>query len=197
MGTRHLICVKKDNEYKIAQYGQWDGYLDGQGKKILSFLKDKKNIEKLKNNLNKIRFIDDVKDKDLIEAYDKNAPQWSNAPDKRTKEQLHWFETYMTRDLSSDILINIADSSDDSILLRNEIAFAGDSLFCEYAYVIDLDKNTFEIFKGFNKNPLDENDRFYAYKQDGEYHPIKLLKTYDLNKLPTEKQLLKLDKDAE
>ena len=166
-------------------------------KKILSFLKDEENIENLKNNLNKIRFIDDVKDKDFIESYDKNAQQWSNEPDKRTKEQIYWFETYMSRDLGSDILINIADSSDDDILLRNEIVFAGDSLFCEYAYVIDFDKNTFEIFKGFNKNPLDENDRFYAYKQDGEYYPIKLLKAYNLNKLPTEKQILKLDKDAE
>ena len=40
MGTRHLICVVKDNEYKLAQYGQWDGYPEGQGVNILRFLRD-------------------------------------------------------------------------------------------------------------------------------------------------------------
>jgi len=31
MGTRHLICAKINNEYKLSQYGQWDGYPSGQG----------------------------------------------------------------------------------------------------------------------------------------------------------------------
>jgi len=26
MGTRNLTCVMKDGQYKVAQYGQWDGY---------------------------------------------------------------------------------------------------------------------------------------------------------------------------
>ena len=30
MGTRHLIAVQLDGEYKIAQYGQWDGYPEGK-----------------------------------------------------------------------------------------------------------------------------------------------------------------------
>lgn len=39
MGTRHLICVQHNNEYKVAKYGQWDGYPSGQGAGILEFLK--------------------------------------------------------------------------------------------------------------------------------------------------------------
>ncbi|MHC5949058.1 hypothetical protein ACVXZ3_04645 [Providencia hangzhouensis] len=41
MGTRHLICVAKDGDYKVAQYGQWDGYPSGQGLTLLTFLRDK------------------------------------------------------------------------------------------------------------------------------------------------------------
>lgn len=26
MGTRHLTAVVIDGDYKVAQYGQWDGY---------------------------------------------------------------------------------------------------------------------------------------------------------------------------
>ena len=37
MGTRHLTAVHVDGEYKIAQYGQWDGYPEGQGMTALTF----------------------------------------------------------------------------------------------------------------------------------------------------------------
>ena len=39
MGTRHTTAVKQNGEYKVAQYGQWDGYPEGAGVSILSFLK--------------------------------------------------------------------------------------------------------------------------------------------------------------
>ena len=38
MGKRYLTCVVKDGGYKIAQYGQHDGYPEWAGKNILSFL---------------------------------------------------------------------------------------------------------------------------------------------------------------
>lgn len=31
MGTRNLTAVYLDGEYKIAQYGQWDGYPKDKG----------------------------------------------------------------------------------------------------------------------------------------------------------------------
>lgn len=31
MGTRNLTAVYIDGEYKVAQYGQWDGYPEGPG----------------------------------------------------------------------------------------------------------------------------------------------------------------------
>lgn len=37
MGTRHLTAVFVDGEYKVAQYGQWDGYPEGQGLTCLEF----------------------------------------------------------------------------------------------------------------------------------------------------------------
>ena len=40
MGTRHLIGVITGGRYKVAQYGQWDGYIKGgQGEAVLEFLK--------------------------------------------------------------------------------------------------------------------------------------------------------------
>lgn len=176
MGTRHLIVVKKDNKNSIAQYGQWDGYPEGQGRDILRFLQDKKAVNKLRESLSKIRFIDGKRDKDFLDSYDKNAPKWSNDLDNRTPEQIRWFETYMTRDLGANILSNIANSEDNEILLRNETEFAKDTLFCEYAYIIDFDKNTYEVYEdGFEK----------------------LLASYSLDKLPSEAEICKLGKEED
>ena len=56
MGTRNLTMVIQNQETKIAQYGQWDGFPDGQGITILTFLQDKSNVEKLKQIIPNIRF---------------------------------------------------------------------------------------------------------------------------------------------
>ena len=56
MGTRHLICAISDDEYRIAQYGQWDGYPEGQGAAILEFLKSPM-VEQLRKNLERCSWI--------------------------------------------------------------------------------------------------------------------------------------------
>jgi hypothetical protein len=157
MGTRHLVTVRNEGEYVVAQYGQWDGYPSGQGITILGFLNSEGNIEKLKEALKKVRFIDfKGRDKEFIEEYEKNAPEWSSDPDNRTFEQRRWFKSYCSRDVGGEILENIAVSTDSEILLKNSLDFGDDSLFCEYAYTIDLDKNTFEIYEDFKGNPIKE-----------------------------------------
>jgi hypothetical protein len=37
MGTRHLIAVQLGGEYRVAQYGQWDGYPDSAGIDVLFY----------------------------------------------------------------------------------------------------------------------------------------------------------------
>lgn len=185
MGTRNLTIVVQNNEPKIAQYGQWDGYPDGVGVGILSFLKEDGNLDKLKANLSKCRFLDEKGiDKDFIESYEKNTPNWSNEPDNRTPEQKEWWSTYMTRDLADEILTNVANSNLDEIILGNRYEFAVNSLSCEWAYVIDLDKNTFEVYEGYNQSPLSETERFFPLGQYDEYYPVKLAKSFDISSLP-------------
>lgn len=83
--------------------------------------------------------------------------------------------------------------------LENRLSFAADSLFCEWGYVIDLDKNTFEIYQGFNEDPLSDNERFYFLEEESkkewregytQYHPIKFVIAYNLDDLPEEKDFL-------
>ena len=65
MGTRHRQSViTKDGDLKIQQYGQWDGYPEGQGKDILNYLKNG-DLEKYQENLNKIPLINDEQIKEI------------------------------------------------------------------------------------------------------------------------------------
>jgi len=195
MGTRNLIAVHMGGEYKIAQYGQWDGYPEGQGKDIIDFLAGEGNIERLKSALVRCRYMEpEGRDKDFLDEYEKNAPEWSSQPDNRTPEQKRWFATYISRDLGAEILDNVASSDNAEIVLKDSISFAADSLMCEWAYVIDFDVNTLEVFKGFNKIPLGDEERFKDAIADDdaskEYLPVCLAAKYDLSCLPTIEQMI-------
>ncbi|ACL06283.1 hypothetical protein Dalk_4605 [Desulfatibacillum aliphaticivorans] len=187
MGTRNLTAVFQDGEYKVAQYGQWDGYPSGQGLTILNFLTSQGNIDRLKDGLKKVRFLDDEKDAEFIKAYNDAAPEWSSDPDNRTPDQIHWCKTFASRDIGGGILESIASATEDEILLQNNIDFAGDSLLCEWSYVVDLDKGTLEVFEGFNNTELDPSERFASFKcEHNEYKQVKHKWTFKLDMLPLE-----------
>lgn len=154
MGTRNLtMVIDLEGSTKIAQYGQWDGYPEGQGVTALEFARDRKKMDNLLSNLYKCRFLDkDGKDKDFIDLYNKNAPQWSNEPDKRTDEQKKWWSTFMTRDLGAEILENVSDFNGDEIILDDSSDFIKDSSFCEWAYIIDFKEGLFKVRCGSKKD---------------------------------------------
>ena len=49
MGTKNLTVVVKDNEIKLSQYGQWDGYFRYAGTKFLEFVKNNLQAKSKKN----------------------------------------------------------------------------------------------------------------------------------------------------
>lgn len=166
MGTRNLTAVMLNGEYKIAQYGQWDGYPSGQGLTALEFLRDA-NIADFKKSVSECRFLS------------------SDELDELGKTDWKKTHAHLSRDRAAEIL-GLVDGGVRE--LKNSIGFAGDSLFCEYAYIVDLDKETFEVFEGYNKNKVIEG-RFttgmeFLENTDG-YHPVVLIKEYSLNDLPT------------
>lgn len=198
MGTRNLTMVVHKEETKIAQYGQWDGYPSGNGIRILTFLRNKKRVEKLRNKLSRVRFSTKA-DEDRVQKFLDGigcSDGWMTMDQSALYQQEFPF---LTRDLGAGILEAVANSKAKEIVLTDSTDFAGDSLFCEWAYVVDLDKNLLECYSGFNKEPLAENERFSKLPNtDSGYKGIRLLKTYELDKLPTKKVFVKeLDKIAE
>lgn len=184
MGTRNLTCVYMNGEYKVAQYRQWDGYPEGLGTYILKFLKSV-NIQLFKNAVSKVSFLtkeefDDINK--VIKATRETIPDYD-----WTKDFPH-----LSRDCGGEILNQIVFNGVTKV--KNSLDFAKDSLLCEWGYVIDLDMNKFEVYSGFNREPLTASDRFYfngeKAENDYEYYPIKKIAEFDLNDLPTEEEFL-------
>lgn len=191
MGTRHLTCVFLDGEYKVAQYGQWDGYPAGQGRTCLEFLQKHGHGEDLE------RFKRHVRNCFWITAEEVEKINTRIREDKEFGSK--WQDVYpeLSRDTGAEILETIYNANKDVIKLNDDLSFAADSLFCEWVWVVDLDKGTFEAYKGFNHTPLDEDERFYHFGEDENgtmtgkraysgdvYYPVRLVGCYKLDDLP-------------
>lgn len=182
MGTRHLIAVALNGKYKVAQYGQWDGYPSGQGKTVLEFL----------------RTVDLVAFREKIKA-----TRWLTKADiAKVNKTANWPAAYphLSRDAGAKIL-QMVMAADEPLRLQNSISFAGDGLFCEWAYVVDFDKMALEVFSGFHKEPTPPESRFpsgadWLSHSDG-YAPVRLVATFSLNCLPDLETFLKVLEPAE
>lgn len=190
MGTRHIIAVQLDGKYRIAQYGQWDGYPAGQGISCLNFLTKEMNEDIFKTALRNSYFIHDKALEAVYEKYGGSAGFISLEDAKRLKAD---YPT-LSRDTGADIL-RIVQSHPDGIALQNSIAFVGDGLFCEWVWVIDLDHRTFEGYKGFNQTPLKKEDRFFGIAGVEGYEPACIVASFSLDDLPSDEEFLRIMKE--
>ena len=192
MGTRNLTLVLLNGEYKVAQYGQWDGYPSGQGMTVLTFLRNME-IDKMRTALDHVKFPTDEEAKELAAKVDKDG----------NIDGVDWLTIYpqFSRNVCANILSLVYDNKEEILLLKNSLDFAADSLFCEWAYLVNLDNETLEVYKGFNKSPLTEFDRFLFLedKAEDDYHPIKIVKSYPLSALPNDEDFVSelLGKDSD
>ena len=57
--------------------------------------------------------------------------------------------------------------------------FICDSLFCEYAYIANLDTNELEFWIGFQRKP--DPDNRYGTKKENGYYPCKLVRAWSFD----------------
>jgi len=188
MGTRNLTMVIKDKETKVAQYGQWDGYPNGQGATILEFLSNN-DLSKFKEKLKLVRF-ETKKDIDEKTEYLKSIGSTDGYVNTKQSDLFNEKYPFGSRNIGGKIL-ELINKVDKEIVLRDASDFAKDGLMNEWTYVVDLDKNTFEVYEGFGKDAMNEDERFYSEKPDDSgYYPVSLTKSYSLDKLPTQEEFI-------
>lgn len=177
MGTRGLTCVVVDGDFKVAQYGQWDHYLGGQGSDIATFI-DSVDLEAFKKAVRECRFIDtDEYNKLWAEVLGKPISEngWVTIEDSAKFSEKY---PQLSRDAGGGVLKMILEGKR---LLQDSRDFAGESLFCEYAYVVDLDNNTLEVYEGFNQGAAIGRFKDYAAPRDEyAYSPVTLIGTFPI-----------------
>lgn len=207
MGTRHLTLVQQGGSYKVAQYGQWDGYPEGQGETVVEFLQTIKTKKALADFTNKVSSLVEISKKELNQRWKECGADGSGWVGLDVSDEFSKKYPHLNQDCGAEILNLVSDGTVKEVFL--EVDFAKDSLFCEWAYVIDLDAGTFEVYKDFNNRPLNKNARFYFDGHKSEphekrdknykvipnkfyyYYPIRLKKKYSLKKIPTLEQFFK------
>lgn len=180
MGTRNLTIVRDEN-LLFGQYGQWDGYPRGNGLEVLKFLKSQMLEGQFRQAFKRVVVASPARLEEL--------EQMGEAVTKDTHPQFF-------RDLGTGILDFIADT-EGPIEVHNQIDFAADSLFCEWAYMVDLVERKLRCFKGFNQTPLAEGDFFYFLMEKSvkshrtnSYYPIKEIAQFSFDALPDEEAFL-------
>ena len=181
MGTRHLICVYSGGKLKVAQYGQWDGYPSGEGLKLLGYMREiakSGHVLTFKKQLRLVSFFRTRKQ--ALAATGDGQP----------------LPPHLSRDTSAGIIPIIAGLKGEKIKLVNDVSFGYNSLFCEWAYVVDLDENRFEVYRGHNNvSPPKKFERFYSDERDDDgYYPVRMIASYPLLALPDDDEFLELEK---
>ena len=173
MGTRNLTIVKHNEEIKVAQYCQWDGYPDSAGLHILNFLQ-KRNKEDFKHNLEQCSWATE-EDLEKAEEFIKSIEE-SNL----TIHADTWHAVFPAfhRNTGCRILELICPpyGGPKRMLLQNSFKFGGDKVFCEWAWVIDLDSNQLEVYSS-----SDGSKGIFEDLDD----PVRLTVSWDLDTLPT------------
>ncbi len=193
MGTRGSYGFRKNGVDKLT-YNHWDSYPDYLGRKVVEFCMNH-SVEEMKKIFDIIYMVDESDiptEKQIKECIDNGFSDFSVSSGKSTD----WY--CLLRNCQGDLecLANIKPNSYAYMINNND--FITDSLFCEYAYIINLDDEVLEFYEGFQKEPQVGNR--YGNEEIRGYYPCKLTLTiplseiYDVNKII---QMMEHEKDEE
>lgn len=183
MGTRGAFGFHADNEDKVT-YNHSDSYPDGLGADILAALSGE-TIEHLRDVAAGLIMVN-KDEKPTPEQIELCAP-W---PDLKVSGQSteDWY--CLLRPARGELT---TWTKDGLRVMIDSHGFLLDSLFCEWAYIINLDTEQLEVYKGFNQNP-EAPGRYAAEKNpdfvraDGfvlktEYNGVALVKEIPLEQV--------------
>ena len=155
MSTRGLWGFYKNGITK-ATYNHFDSYPEGLGNNILKFIDETCN-EQLNGVFNKIVMVDENKkpSKKHIEKYSKYLDL--NVSNQTNED---WYCLLRNTQGNPFVYLDEVDHMTDGQ------DFIHNSLFCEYAYIINLDENVLEFYTGFNKIPQSKEENRYFNEDD-------------------------------
>lgn len=182
MSTRGLFGFRKNGIDK-AMCNHYDSYPDYLGRNVIDWLKTV-TPEKLNEIFDKIVLVDadekpnEAEKTELDECwlYDYSG------------EYQEWYSLLHKLQGNPPLIEEIADTY-GKVYMCDDISFIKNSLFCEYAYIVNLDEGVLELWNGFQTKPWSEN-RYgtdtISSVQNG-YYPCKRIATITLEDITNKK----------
>jgi len=174
MGTRGCFGFRIEGQDKLT-YNHFDSYPDWLGRNMIEFIRSTTD-EEMKQIAQDIILIDER----------------STPTTEQITECEKWTDLKVSRQSTQDwyCLLREAQGHPDAWkqglhYMIDSQEFMGDSLFCEWAFVICLDEEVLEVYKGYNTNPnapgrYTGKGHYKAY--DGTiYYGVALIKTIALS----------------
>ena len=167
MGTRGCYGFRKNGMDKLT-YNHFDSYPDELGRTMVEFCKAT-SIPELNEIFDKLILVD--------ESAKPTAEQ--------IKECKQYYDGNVSRKTVEDWYCLLRNAQGDLDAYKNGLkymidncGFIKDSLWCEYAYIINLDTEELEFWVGDQDKP-DIYNR-YGVERDGNYYPCKMVASYPL-----------------
>jgi hypothetical protein len=168
MGTRGLYGFRKNGIDKTT-YNHWDSYPECLGNAMARFCKE--------TSVNEMHEIFDR----LVLVKENSTPT-----ENQITECVAYYDGNVSSQAVDDWYCLLRNAQGDPNAYKNGLrymidntSFIKDSLFCEFAYIINLETECLEFYRGFQKEPCESN-RYGTGKIDG-YHPCKMVAYYPLD----------------
>lgn len=171
MGTRGFVGFVAEGHETIT-CNHWDSYPEGLGAFVLHYARSVTDWEAVKRQAAAIVHVDTSvppteEQRQLLKEWE--DPEVASADDP-------WYR-----------LLRSTQGSPDAILAAGHAAhepdWPGDSLFCEWGYLLDLDQGVFEVYEGFQTEPHTDG-RFHDRQGRHGYYPVRLRASWKLTDLP-------------
>jgi hypothetical protein len=187
MGTRGTLGFVIDGEEKLA-YNHHDSYPTGIGVDVLSWARGVESWDDVREQARALMFVSDDVPPTVaqIERLGGNKLDVPTGTLTLRKDQSWYDLLYDTQGKPAAIL--------EAGFMENASTFPMDGLFCEWGYVIDLDHEMLEVYRGFQKAPHDKG-RFGkrpvdVWHKNTDYYPIAMVAAWSLRELPSESEFL-------
>lgn len=199
MGTRGALGVFIDGKTK-ATYNHFDSYPDGLGEDVVAAVR---------------RILDDpARGMDWLKTKARAIQMWPDhtpATPELISRLRAYADTSVSTQSETEVYVltrgmqgRIEAYLDAEFMEDGGEEFMGDSLFCEYAYIINLDDGVLEFYRGFQKEPHEKGryaalpiDATQQAKIDTQYYAVALAGSLPLNAIPDDwqKQIFPSDDD--
>lgn len=161
MGTRGAYGFRSEGKDYLT-YNHYDSYPSGLGddlaNQIRAELATGTTVETLRQQVRDMRMIARDDEQPTAEEREKFGHLWSNVSNGHD-----WYS--LLREMQGRLFSHTTEG-----VMIDGNAFIMDSLFCEYAYILNLDEQTFEVYQGFQRN-LHNDGRYGGEVPDPEPYP--------------------------